>query len=305
MSVQPCHPPRCSARQGAIELLIEPRARDLGGFEVRRVLPSSERPRVGPFVFFDHMGPARFEPGRGLDVRPHPHIGLATVTYLFDGVILHRDSLGSVQAITPGAVNWMTAGRGIVHSERSPAEARAGGASLHGLQLWLALPREAEEMAPAFVHHPEASLPRISLPGACLRLLAGSAWGRRSPVETASETLYVAGELEPGAALELPAEPEERALYVAEGELELDGERLAAGTMAVLRSGAPARVAARAAARLALVGGAPLEGERHLWWNFVSSSRERIERAKTDWKDGRFAGVPGETESIPLPEPRT
>jgi len=302
MSVQPCNQPRCAAREGAIELLIEPRAKDLGDFEVRRVLPASERQRVGPFIFFDHMGPARFEPGRGVDVRPHPHIGLATLTYLFDGVILHRDSLGSVQPITPGAANWMTAGRGIVHSERTPADLRASGSSLHGLQVWLALPRELEEMDPSFVHHPKETLPRIVFPGVALQLIAGAAYGERSAVETTSETLYVAGELEPGAALELPSEHEERAVYVAEGELELDGEILGPGTMAVVRSGASARVVARAGTRLALVGGAPIEGKRHLWWNFVSSSRERIERAKSDWKNARFAKVPDETEFIPLPE---
>jgi len=302
MSIQACNEPRCTARTGAIELRIESRTRDLGGFEVRRVLPAAERQRVGPFVFFDQMGPSRFAPGRGVDVRPHPHIGLATVTYLFEGVILHRDSLGSVQPITPGAVNWMTAGRGIAHSERTPDERKASGSSLHGLQLWLALPREQEETDPEFVHHPEPTLPRIELPGAHLRLLAGSAFGERSPVETASETLYLVGELERGADLELPAEPEERAVYVAEGELGLEGELVGAGTMAVLRSGARARLEARAPARIALVGGAPLDGERHLWWNFVSSSRGRIERAKADWKNGRFAAVPGETEFIPLPE---
>jgi redox-sensitive bicupin YhaK (pirin superfamily) len=302
MSIQPCNPPRCTARAGAIELLIEARAKDLGGFEVRRVLPAAERQRVGPCVFFDQMGPARFAQGRGVDVRPHPHIGLATVTYLFDGVILHRDSLGSVQPITPGAVNWMTAGRGIAHSERTPDGLKASGSSLHGLQLWLALPREQEETDPAFVHHPAPTLPQIALPGARLRLLAGSAYGERSPVETASEMLYLVGELEGGATLELPAEAPERAVYVAEGELGVDGELVAAGTLAVLRSGVRARVEARAPTRIALVGGAPLDGERHLWWNFVSSSRERIERAKEDWKRGRFAAVPDETEFIPLPE---
>lgn len=285
-----------------MELLVEARPRSLGDFEVRRMLPSTERARVGPFVFFDHMGPARFAPGRGVDVRPHPHIGLATVTYLFEGTILHRDSLGCVQPITPGAVNWMTAGRGIVHSERTPDAERRGGSSLHGLQVWLGLPRDAEETEPSFVHHPAEALPRFDPPGAALRLVLGSAWGERSPVETASETFYLAGELEPGASLDLPVEHAERAVYVAAGEVTVDGTPLATGSMAVLREGAPARLEAREAARVALFGGAPLDGERHLWWNFVSSSRERIERAKADWKAGRFPAVPDDDEFIPLPE---
>jgi redox-sensitive bicupin YhaK (pirin superfamily) len=302
MSIQPCHEPRCRAHAGAVELTIEPRAKDLGDFSVRRVLPAAERQRVGPFIFFDHMGPARFEPGQGVAVRPHPHIGLATLTYLFEGVILHRDSLGFAQPITPGAANWMTAGRGIVHSERTPEELRASGSTLHGLQLWLALPREREEMEPGFAHHPADSLPRIELPGASLQLVAGAAYGERSPVATVSETLYLAGRLAAGAELALPDAAEERAVYVAQGELALDGERLAEGTMAVLRRGAAARVSARRDSLLALVGGAPLAGERHLWWNFVSSSRERIERAKADWREGRFGAVPGDPEWIPLPE---
>jgi redox-sensitive bicupin YhaK (pirin superfamily) len=302
MSIQPCHEPRCTGHAGAIELLIEPRAKDLGDFSVRRLLPSSARQRVGPFIFFDHMGPARFAPGQGVAVRPHPHIGLATLTYLFDGVILHRDSLGFTQPITPGAANWMTAGRGIVHSERTPEEQRASGSTLHGLQLWLALPRELEETQPGFAHHPAGTLPRIERPGASLRLVAGAAYGERSPVETASETLYLAGRLAAGAELALPDAAEERAVYVAQGELALGGERLAEGAMAVLRGGAAARVSARRDSLLALVGGAPLAGERHLWWNFVSSSRERIERAKADWREGRFGAVPGDPARIPLPE---
>jgi len=302
MSIQPCYEPRCALEEGAVEMLVLSRARDLGGFEVRRVLPAPERPRVGPFVFFDQMGPARFEPGRGLDVRPHPHIGLATVTWLFEGEILHRDSVGSVQPIRPGAVNWMTAGRGIVHSERTPERLRAGGPVLHGLQAWLALPREAEETEPGFSHHPAETLPRIERDGARLTLLAGTAYGERSPVETASPTLYLAGDLDAGASLPLPDEHAERGVYVAEGEVEVGGKTVGPGSLAVLRAGAAATVEARAASRVALLGGAPLEGERHLWWNFVSSSRERIERAKADWREGRFPAVPEETELIPLPE---
>jgi redox-sensitive bicupin YhaK (pirin superfamily) len=305
MSVQTCIEPKCQRRAdpGAIELLIEARVKDLGDFQVRRLLPASERQRVGPFIFFDHMGPTRFAAGQAIDVRPHPHIGLATVTYLFDGVIRHRDSLGSVQDITSGAVNWMTAGRGIVHSERTPEEMRAGGSNLHGLQIWLALPLEAEESAPAFVHHPASSIPRIEKPGAKLALVAGTAYGIESPVRAASPMFYVAGELDPGAGILLPDDHAERAVYVVDGEPVLDGQALAPGSMAVLREGAHVRLhSGQASSRVALVGGAPLAGERHLWWNFVSSSLERIERAKSDWKDGRFPLVPGETELIPLPE---
>ena len=304
MSIQPCSQPSCEepADSASVELVIGSRAKDLGDLVVRRVLPSSERQRVGPFIFFDQMGPARLAAGSGIDVRPHPHIGLATVTYLFDGVIQHRDSLGSDQAITPGAVNWMTAGRGIVHSERTPQALRAEGSSLNGLQVWLALPRESEETDPAFVHHPASAMPRIERPGAVLTLIAGEAWGTRSPVETASPTFYAAGTLDAGAALAIPDEIEERAVYLVEGAIAIDGQRLAPGAMAVLRRSAQARIVAERASRLALVGGAPLEGERHLWWNFVSSSRERLEQAKSDWKEGRFPGVPGDPEFIPLPE---
>lgn len=301
MSIQPCREPQCANREGAVEWVIGSRAKDLGDFEVRRVLPASECQRVGPFIFFDHMGPAEFAPGRGVAVRPHPHIGLATVTYLFDGVIRHRDSLGSDQEITPGAVNWMTAGRGIVHSERTPEALKAQGSTLHGLQVWLALPRDAEETAPSFVHHPAGTLPRVEGPGVGLTLVAGTAYGERSPVETASETFYLAGELEAGAELGLPEEHEERAAYVVSGKLETEGAAFPAGTMVVFRSGSSPRLRASQASRVALVGGAPLEGERHLWWNFVSSSRERIERAKADWREGRFPEVPGDPEFIPLP----
>jgi redox-sensitive bicupin YhaK (pirin superfamily) len=302
MSIQVCSEPRCDGSGGAIELRIRSRAKDLGDFEVRRVLPAPHRQRVGPFIFFDHMGPARFAPGRGIDVRPHPHIGLATLTYLFAGAIQHRDSLGSDQRITPGAVNWMTAGRGIVHSERTPPDLRSGESALHGLQVWLALPKQAEETEPGFVHHPASALPRIESPGASLSLIAGEAFGQRSPVETASPTWYLVGELEAGAELVLPDDVPERGVYVVEGEVALDGETLEVGTLAVLRPGAAPLLAARHPSRVALAGGAPVAGERHLWWNFVSSSRERMQRAKRDWREGRFPAVPGDDEFIPLPE---
>jgi hypothetical protein len=306
MSIQACSEPVCAAESGVVELAITSRAKDLGDFEVRRVLPASERQRVGPFIFFDHMGPATFSSGQGVAVRPHPHIGLATVTFLFEGVIRHRDSLGFDQAITPGAVNWMTAGRGIVHSERTPDALREAGSTLHGLQVWLALPIAAEEQGPSFVHHPAEALPRIELPGARLTLIAGEAYGERSPVETASETFYLVGDLEPGAEVELPRDHEERAVYVVDGELELGERKFSRGEMAVVRAdrelGASPRIRARGASRIALIGGAALEGDRHLWWNFVSSSRERLEQAKSDWKAGRFPEVPGDPEFIPLPE---
>jgi redox-sensitive bicupin YhaK (pirin superfamily) len=284
----------------AVELLIEPPLRDLGGFSVRRALPSAKRRAVGPFVFFDHMGPARFAPGEGIDVRPHPHIGLATVTYLFEGEIVHRDSLGFVQPIRPGDVNWMTAGRGIVHSERTGPEVRARGGPLHGIQAWVGLPRADEEAEPAFRHHPGGSLPVLERPGARLRLVAGAAFGERSPVAARSPLFYVDAALEDGARLD-PPEAAERAVYVAEGAVECAGERIAAGRLAVLAPGAAAPLRAAGRTRAVLFGGDPLEGERILWWNFVASSRERLERAKRDWAEGRFDAVPGDAERIPLP----
>lgn len=287
----------------AVDLIITPRSRDLGeGFMVRRILPYAKRRHVGPFVFFDHMGPADFAPGHGLDVRPHPHIGLATVTYLFEGEIMHRDSLGVVQPIRPGDVNWMVAGRGIVHSERTRDELRRSGSALHGIQSWLALPQSQEETAPDFRHHPAASLPEIELPGARMRLIAGKAFGAASPVQTFAPMFYLDAVLDDEAVLPLPEEYEERAVYVAIGMVVLDGERYEAGSMLVLKPGSRPRITAQGPARLMLLGGAPLDGERHLWWNFVSSSKERIERAKADWRAGRFAMVPGDPEFIPLPE---
>jgi redox-sensitive bicupin YhaK (pirin superfamily) len=287
----------------AVEMILRARPRDLGGFSVRRVLPARERRRVGPFVFWDHMGPAVFDPGRGIDVRPHPHINLATVTYLFEGEIIHKDSLGSDEPITPGAVNWMTAGRGIVHSERSSAQARREGARVHGIQSWVALPLADEEAEPSFHHHPAASLPAVSLPGARVRVLVGRAYGASSPVVAFSPTLYVEVRLDAGAEIALPADYEERAAYVVEGAIMCDGERAEAGEMIVVSPKAPAVVCASGPAHVMVLGGAPLEGERHIWWNFVSSSTERIELAKRDWRDGRFPRIPGDdVEFIPLPE---
>jgi redox-sensitive bicupin YhaK (pirin superfamily) len=287
----------------AVDLIITPRSRDLGeGFMVRRILPYAKRRHVGPFVFFDHMGPADFAPGQGLDVRPHPHIGLATVTYLFEGEIMHRDSLGVVQPIRPGDVNWMVAGRGIVHSERTRDELRRSGSALHGIQSWLALPQSQEETAPDFRHHPAASLPEIELPGVRMRLIAGKAFGAASPVQVFAPMFYLDAVLDDEAVLPLPEEYEERAVYVAIGMVVLDGERYEAGSMLVLKPGSRPRITAQGPARLMLLGGAPLDGERHLWWNFVSSSKERIEQAKADWRAGHFAMVPGDPEFIPLPE---
>ena len=281
--------------------IIEGRTRDLGGFSVGRVLPSAARKLVGPFIFFDHMGPAAFEPGQGIDVRPHPHINLATVTYLFEGEIVHRDSLGSLQAIRPGAINWMTAGRGIVHSERTGPELRKVGSRLHGLQLWVALPRAKEEADPDFRHYPAAALPELRKGGARVRVLAGTAYGAASPVQTLSPLFYVEAMIPAGSKLPLPEEHLERAAYVVEGEISCGEARIEPRRMAVFNPGSML-LRAESPARVALIGGAPLDGERHIWWNFVSSSRERIERAKRDWKDGRFVPVPGETEFIPLPE---
>ena len=286
-----------------VSLIIEPRAKDVGGFDVRRVLPVARRRTVGPFIFFDHMGPVDFAPGQGIDVRPHPHIGLATVTYLFEGEIFHRDSLGVEQAIRPGAVNWMTAGRGIVHSERTAPDERARSGRLNGIQSWIALPLSHEETEPAFHHHPADSLPIIESEGVRMCLIAGAAYGKRSPVETPSEMFYLDARLSADAELILPDEFEERAIYLAEGQVQLgDGSEIAEGTMAVFHPSVEIGLRARGDARVMLLGGAPLDGPRHLWWNFVASTPERLEQAKADWKNGRFDPVPGDDEFIPLPE---
>jgi redox-sensitive bicupin YhaK (pirin superfamily) len=288
---------------GGVDRVLEGRPRDLGGFSVRRVLPSADRRTIGPFIFFDHMGPAAFPPGGGIDVRPHPHVGLATVTYLFDGELVHRDSLGSEQTIRPGDVNWMVAGRGIVHSERTPRERRetAGGARIHGIQSWLALPAGAEEVPPSFTHHPRASLPELRLGGVSMRLIAGEAFGERAPPTVFSSLFYLEARSDAAAVVALPEEFDERAVYVVEGEIEVGGECHGIGRMLGLERGTAAGVRTLGPARLMLLGGAPLEGPRHIWWNFVSSRTERIEQAKRDWRDGRFGEVPGDPERIPLP----
>jgi redox-sensitive bicupin YhaK (pirin superfamily) len=288
----------------AVETQVVPATRDLGeGFKVRRVLPSSKRRMVGPFVFLDEMGPVTLAPGAGLDVRPHPHIGLATVTYLFDGEILHQDSLGVRQPIRPGDVNWMIAGRGIVHSERTPQALRPAGPSVWGLQAWLALPQQEEERAPSFKHHPQAALPAGSERGVQVRVIAGQFQGMRSPVETQSELFYADVVLEAGARLAVPPDYAERACYIVAGSILIDGESFERGRLLVFRPTAEVVIEAISTARLMVLGGEPL-GPRYLWWNFVSSSRERIEQAKRDWQEGRFGAVPGDAEFIPLPEER-
>ena len=280
---------------------ILPRTRDLGGFEVRRVLPAAERRMVGPFVFFDQMGPVEFPAGRGIDVRPHPHIGLATVTYLFAGSIVHRDSLGSVQSIAPGDVNWMTAGCGIVHSERSDAELRQRPQRLSGIQIWVALPERDEETMPAFTHYPAATLPLIEGEGKSVRVVAGSFFGAASPVKTHSALFYAAATLVAGASLPLAAEHEERAAYLLDGTVEIAGQSYAAGRLLVFAPGQALTIRATTPTHVLLFGGEPLEGPRHVWWNFVSSRQDRIEQAKAEWQHGKFSAVPGETEFIPLP----
>jgi len=283
----------------AIELTLTPRIRSLGEFDVRRVLPAAERRMVGPFIFLDHMGPAEFAAGQGMAVRPHPHIGLATITYLFEGEIMHRDSLGYRQPIEPGAVNLMTAGRGIVHSERS--DDTEGTRRLHGLQSWIALPLELEEMEPTFIHYPGGSLPEQTIDGCTIRVVIGSAYGLQSPVLTYSPTLYFEAVLPPGGELLLFDDARERGVYVVAGRVDVGGTSCAEGTFAVLREDAKVLVRAAAPARLVVVGGAPL-GTRHIWWNFVSSSKERIEQAKRDWVAGTIGKVPGDDEFIPLPD---
>jgi hypothetical protein len=287
----------------AIEQVIVPRARDLGGFEVRRALPSARRQMVGPFIFLDQMGPAEFLTAGGIDVRPHPHIGLATVTYLFEGEIFHRDSLGNALAITPGAVNLMTAGRGIVHSERERPEAKTSPRRLFGLQAWMALPKAHEETQPAFVHHGVDDLPRIAGEGKRVRLVVGSAYGETSPAAFPHDALYAEAVLAPGAVLPLDADHEERAVYVCSGTIDIAGDTFEAGRLLVFRPGDRISILATSNARLMLIGGATMDGPRHIWWNFVSSSKERIGQAKEEWRSRRFASVPGDTQDfIALPE---
>lgn len=297
-------PPHDPASPPAVEKVVIPRLHDLGdGFEVRRALPTTERRSVGPFVFLDQMGPVDLAPGRGQDVRPHPHIGLSTLTWLFEGEIRHRDSIGAVEVIRPGAVNWMTAGRGVVHSERTPEAARAAGGRLSGLQLWIALPRSHEETDPAFSHHEAGSLPVFEGEGIAATLVAGSAFGRASPVPVFSDLVQLDVTLAAGARFAVPSDFAERALYPTHGAIAIEGEAGVheAGRLVLLRPGAEVVVRAEGPARFAVVGGEPFPERRFLYWNFVSSSKERIEAAKADWRAGRFAGVPGETEFIPLP----
>jgi redox-sensitive bicupin YhaK (pirin superfamily) len=285
------------------ELVVEPVSKDLGGFSVRRAVPSVKRRMVGPFVFLDHMGPAQFQAGEGLDVRPHPHIGLATVTYVTEGAILHRDTLGSVQPIVPGDVNWMVAGRGIAHSERSDATERQIARRMAGIQSWVALPRAHEETAPGFFHHPAERLPHLTDTGVSAVVVAGTAFGAESPVSVFSQTLYADLSLAPGVAAPLPDEHAERAAYVLAGTVEIGGDVFGAHRLLIFRPGDRITLrASEAGARLLLVGGEPLDGPRHLWWNFVSSDPARIEQAKADWRDGRFGVIPGDDrEFIPLP----
>ncbi|KAF1719707.1 pirin family protein [Pseudoxanthomonas wuyuanensis] len=283
--------------------IITPRVHDLGGgFNVRRAVPSLQARSVGPFVFVDHMGPAVFEPGNGVDVRPHPHIGLATVTFLWSGAINHKDTLGSEQVIRPGDVNWMTAGRGIAHSERSPADVRQGQHPLHGMQTWVALPKADEETAPEFHHHAAATLPQQQRNGVLLRVIAGRSYGEESPVRVFADTFNVAVDLQADAELAIDDSHAERALYVLEGDAQIDGADIPEKHLVVFERGTRPVLRAKTAVKGLLVGGEPLDAPRHMWWNFVSSSKERIEQAKQDWLDGRFGQIPGETEFIPLPE---
>lgn len=286
----------------AIELMVIPSAKDIGGFEVRRALPTAKRRLVGPFIFFDRMGPALLRAGQALDVRPHPHIGLATVTYLFDGRIRHRDSLGTEMVIAPGDVNLMTAGRGIVHSERTPQELRGAPMSVSGLQTWLALPDGKEEVAPLFENTAAAELPTFDDGGASGRVVIGGFDGLKSPVRAASDTLYADIRLKPGASVRIPADAEERAIYTLDGTVTISGDRFPDNRLLVFKPGDEIVVSSEGGAHFMLFGGASLGSKRYIWWNFVSSSRERIEQAKEEWKTGRFDIVPGDDkEFIPLP----
>ncbi|MBY0421302.1 MAG: pirin family protein [Parvularculaceae bacterium] len=312
MSSEDARPELPEARASAaadVDIVIEPRPRDLGGFFVRRVLPYAKRRTVGPFIFLDEMGPAAFPAGQGIDVRPHPHIGLATVTYLFEGEMRHRDSLGYDQMIRPGDVNWMTAGRGVAHSERTAADARRTGQTLHGIQSWVALPEADAEIAASFHHHPKASLPTIERDGATMRLIAGRAYGAVSPVRTYSPTYYLAVDIDAGAELQLPDGYAENAVYVVDGRVSARETIVAEKRMVVFRDGERPSLRAQAPSRLMLLGGAPI-GPRRIWWNFVAASEERLEQARRDWsasadarfKETPFALPPGETEFIPLPD---
>lgn len=293
----------------SIDIVISPRERDLGGFTVGRILPYAKRRMVGPFIFFDEMGPAQFQPGTGIDVRPHPHIGLATVTYLFDGEMRHRDSLGYDQLIRPGDVNWMTAGRGIAHSERTDEGPRKTGQKMHGIQSWVALPEKDVECAPSFHHHPAATLPMIEEDGVVMRLIAGNAFGEQSPVKVFSAMFYLSVEAMAGKTIPLPDDHEERAIYIVDGELTIEGQSFAARNMIVFTKSATPEIKTARSSKMMMLGGAPL-GKRLIWWNLVSTSQERIDRAKEDWlvsTENNFQGTPfslppDETEFIPLPD---
>lgn len=287
----------------SVQLTLTAQDKDLGGgFMVRRLLPATQRQAVGPFLFFDHFGPLKVMPGENHDVRPHPHIGLATVTYLFDGAIMHRDSLGTVQRIEPGAINWMTAGRGIVHSERAPDDLKARPYSTHGIQLWAALPVPHEEVEPAFMHTPAADIPTLQVGDAQVRILIGKAFGKTSPVESFAPAVYLDVRLPAGGFFELPPLAPELAIYVIDNAIEIDDEVMAAHTLALLVAGQAARIHAPASARLMVLGGDPLRVQRLVWWNFVSSRKERIEQASTDWRAQTMGKVAGDSEFIPLPE---
>lgn len=310
MSWNPALEPQCpqAGDVNSIETIIVPRARDLGGFEVRRALPAPKRQMVGPFIFFDQAGPAEFLTGQGIDVRPHPHIGLATVTYLYRGEFHHRDSLGTDQMIYPDEVNWMIAGNGITHSERTSAETRRSPSSLFGIQTWVALPDEAEESDAAFEHHGKDQLPVLEGSGKTVRLILGNAWGERAPVKTFTNMFYADAVLEAGAVLPLPDDHEDRGIYVVEGSIDIAGDRFDSGKMMVFRPGDAMTVkAGDNGARIMLLGGDTLGGPRHIWWNFVASSKEKIDAAKEawaegDWAHGRFQLPPGDAEEfIPLP----
>jgi redox-sensitive bicupin YhaK (pirin superfamily) len=300
MSFFEANEPQCDARESSIALRIEPKIADLGDFSVRRALPAPERRMVGPFVFFDHMGPAEFPPGKSISVRPHPHIGIATITYLFEGEILHHDSLGVTQPITAGAVNLMVAGSGIVHSERPGSDLHTT-SHLHGIQSWIALPADQEEIDATFTHYPSDALPEIQMEGAKVRVILGEAYGERSPVDTFSRTLYLDVDLKAGATITLPDAEEELAIYVAEGAVEVDGESIPAGVMAVACPSESLTLRGLEPSRIMVVGGSNI-GSRHMYWNFVSSRRERIDQAKQYWREMRFAMVPGDAEFIPLPD---
>ena len=287
----------------AIETVIVPRLRDVGAFKVRRALPAAGRQMVGPFIFLDHVGPGEMISSESFDVRPHPHIGLATVTYILDGSIVHRDSIGSEQPIDPGDVNWMTAGRGIAHSERAPKENLGKKVRVHGFQTWVALPKRSEEADPSFAHRGKGELPVIAGDGATVRLAVGSLYGETAPVETFTEMFLADAILDAGARLPLDASHEERSAYIAEGTVEIGGDTFEEGRLVVFKPGDGMTIEARGPARLILLGGEPMDGPRHIWWNFVSSSKERIEQAKQDWKTGRFDKVFGDEEDfIPLPD---